>query len=330
MSTAWVTEIEKAINEWAAEFHPDFKEKHFSGVLARLPEDSILHLRPNKKGLIAVSPKKNLVLKIFLDPKDISRLELEARNLNLFQESSFKEHVPKLLGEGSSKNGAGWVETDVCLDPSFEKKRNAEKYLLKHMDKYFYPVMTKLYVNHGFEVIEAKNWLNEARTRIANHPSKSRLEKLVQLIEAELKRFPEYKVVKTHIHHDLHRGNILTRKDHITIIDWEGMIKGLVLVDVFDFPKRVMKKSKLTEMIFFLYLKGYLKSPPGVVKSFFLNFRIWMDSTFQVRIPEESVKLSFMLYLLERALNSFEGRGVDRFKHRKDFDYKMLSTLGIE
>lgn len=198
------------------------------------------------------------------------------------------------------------------------------------MDEYFYPVMTKLYVNHGFEVMGAKTWLDEARSRIVNHPSKTRLEKLIQLIEAELKKFPDYQVVKTNIHHDLHRGNILTRKDHITIIDWEGMIKGLVLVDVFDFPKRVMKKSRLTEMLFFLYLKGYLKIPPGAVKNFFLNFRIWMDSTFQVRIPEESVKLSFMLYLLERALNSFEGRGVDRFKHRKDFDYKMLSTLGIE
>src|SRR5690606_37615715 len=116
--------------------------------------------------------------------------------------------------------------SDVCLDPSFEKRKDAEKFLLKHMAKYFYPVIAKVYTNHGLTKIKATAWLESAKNRTENHPSKGRLDQLISLISKELEKFPDYEVVKTHIHHDLHKGNILTKGERVTIIDWEGMIEG--------------------------------------------------------------------------------------------------------
>ncbi len=312
MSTEWIPEIELAIAEWASVHAPDLKL-----------QDMEVHWRHHKKGLIAISKEKNLVLKIFLDPKDKIRLNHEGTNLELFQGSPFAEHVPEYLGSGTTSNGAGWLLTDFCPDPSFEGKRNVEKFLLKNMGKYFYPAMTKLYTGHGFKTYPAQEYLKNAKERLEGHPSKSKLLKLMDLIETELKKFPEYHVIETHIHHDLHRGNILTNGERVTIIDWEGMIRGLVLVDVFDFPKRYIKKNKFAQWFLLHSLKK------GLVKRFFQEYRQWAQQEFSAIVPEGSEKLSFMLYVLERSLNTWEGRKVDRIKNKKDFEYKLLKALGI-
>ena len=318
MSTEWIPKIEAAFLEWAKVHAADLKL-----------QDMELHWRHHKKGFIAISRAKNMVLKIFLDPKDIERLDHEGTNLEMFQGGPFREHVPEYLGSGSTSQGAGWLLTTFCPDPSFEKQKGIESFLLKHMDKYFYPAMTKLYTAHGFKTFPAEVWLKEAKSRAEKHPSQAVIKKLIAKIESELNTFPDYHVVETHIHHDLHKGNILSAEGRLTIIDWEGMIRGLVLVDTFDFPKRYLKKNKFQFFLFSLYLKGLLKHPPRAVRDFFSQFQEWAQAEFAATVPDGSLKVSFMIYVLERCLNTWEGRKVDRLKNKKDFEYKMLKSLGI-
>lgn len=316
--------------------------KHYSGNLARLdwpqyvgkkwqvplPKDSIIFFKDDKEGVIVASHEKQIVLKLFFNPQSVELLEKEIETLKSIMETPFAPYSVQLLGEGKTSNGARWFVSQFCSNTlSIKNEPFPERFLLKQFPHMIMPAMTEFYKAHPFEVQPLAQWLKSAEERINNHPAQGLLKKLIQAIKREEQKFPRYDVLHAHIHHDLHAGNILRDEKQMVIIDWEGNVRGLVLVDIWDFSRRYMRAHRLTRFMFWLYLKGIVKGLPKLVKKSLDFYRQWMAENFLAQVPEGSERLSMLLYVLERTLIIYELRGLDRMKDKKGFEAQVMSSL---
>ncbi|MCM2351362.1 MAG: phosphotransferase [Bacteriovoracaceae bacterium] len=316
--------------------------KHYSGNLARLdwpkfvgkkwqvplPKDSIIFFKDDKEGVIVASHEKQIVLKLFFNPQSVELLEKEIETLKSIMQTSFAPYSVQLLAEGTTSNGARWFVSNFCSNTlSIKNRPFPERFLLEQFPQMIMPAMTEFYKAHPYEVTPVSRWIERAQMRIQNHPSKRQLEKLLNLIKTEAQKFPQYEVLHAHIHHDLHAGNILVDEKQMVIIDWEGNVRGLVLVDIWDFSRRYIRAHKLARFMFWLYLKGIVKGPPQLVKKSMDFYRQWMAENFKAQVPEGSERLSLLLYVLERTLIIYELRGLNRLKDRKGFEAQSLGAL---
>lgn len=306
----------------------DWAKYVFKRFIAKLPSDSIVFFRDDKEGVIIASHEKNFALKMFFNKAHISLLEEEIKTLKDFKTTSFSPYVAKLLGEGTTSNGGRWLVTSFCSNSlALTNRRDHVKYLLQHFPLIVMPPMTEFYRTFSPRIIPVNSWINEAFTRAEGHPSRNKIETLLRKISQEAVRFPGYAVIESKIHHDLHAGNILIDDNQTIIIDWEGQVRGLVLVDILDFSRRYLQKSIWAKFCFWLFMKGILKEPSSLVKKSLSFYRNWNLVNYEVRLADDSGRLSFMIYAVERALILFEKRKVDRFNDRNGFENKIFTWI---
>lgn len=316
--------------------------KHYSGNLARLdwpkfvgkkwrvplPKDSIIFFKDDKEGVIVASHEKQIVLKLFFNPRAVDLLEKEIETLKSIMTTSFAPYSTQILAEGTTSNGARWFVSQFCSNTlSIKNHPFPERFLLENFSHMIMPAMTEFYKAHPFEVTPIAKWIERAEERIQHHPSQAALEKLLTLIKNEARKFPAYEVLHAYIHHDLHAGNILLDEKQMVIIDWEGNVQGLVLVDIWDFSRRYLRAHKLAGFLFSLYLRGIVKRPPQLVRKAMTFYRKWMKEHFGAEVPKGSERLSMLLYVLERTLIIYELRGLNRLKDRKGFEAESLGVL---
>lgn len=316
--------------------------KHYSGNLARLdwpkfvgkklriplPKDSIIFFKDDKEGVIAASHEKQVVLKLFFKPESVELLEKEIDTLKSIMNTSFAPYSAQLLAEGTTSNGARWFVSNFCSNTlSIKNHPFPERFLLESFPQMIMPAMTEFYKAYPHKVWTIHEWITRAADRIEVHPSKELLTKFLEAIKLEAQKFPQYEVLHGHIHHDLHAGNILRDEKQMVIIDWEGNVQGLVLVDIWDFSRRYIRAHKLVGVMFWLYLEGVVKEPPKLVREGLEFYRQWMKENFQAEVPRGSEKLSLLLYVLERTLIIYEIRGLDRLKDRQGFEARILAAL---
>lgn len=283
----------------------------------KLPEDSVIFFRDDKEGLIAASYEKQFAFKIFFSEPYIGPLEAEIRTLKKIQETEFAQYAPKILNEGRTANGGRWLLTSFCpnrLNP--QNKKLPEAYLLDELFPTILPALFKFYKGFNPEKIKLSDWLNEAEGRIKNHPEPDKLKILLNYIKTQIEHYGDFEVIRSNIHHDIHSGNILMSERNITIIDWESEVRGLILVDIFDFWRRYIQKKKLPVL-----------NPPKIIQNSFDQYREWMKTNFDVAIPQEAFKLHAAIYALERALLLFEKRRVNRLKDLSGMEYKILKAI---
>ena len=288
---------------------------------APLPPDAVIHFRENKRGVIISSAQVGRVLKVFLDTKAIATLNDEISVLEKIGSTSFAPYSPKLITYGTTSQGARWHLTS--FESNYEalgKKWLPDLYLIKNFDSLIMPKMTHYYLGHEFQV-------NEAKIRSQNHPAVKVLNQLLNEVQKEILKHPNYQVVEAQIHHDLHLGNILFDGQKTVIIDWEGGIKSLTIIDIVDFVRRYLNSFPISRLSFKLFLKGHCKTPPSKVRRAFAFYREWMKASFKAEVPNNSEKLSILVYVIERSLILFEKRGVNRLSDKRGFEYLVAQNL---
>lgn len=297
-------------------------KKPFKSFEARLPADSVIFYRTDKKGLIVASPKKDLVLKIFLDKPHIPLLQDEIRTLEHLQTTEFAPFAAKLKSYGEN-----WIVTNFSGNSkALQGMRNPEKYLIENYVSLLLPAMNLFYKAHPWRVMSLQEWIASACARMSAHPSKDLLQKLVDRIEKESQKFSDYQVLEGSIHHDLHAGNILLDENQVTIIDWEGGTRGLILIDILDFSRRYINRHKMVGQQFWKFIAGKGELPNSVSTSF-KNYANWSKETFNAHVPKGSERLTIYIYVIERSLLLYEKRKVDRLKDKSSFEFKMLEAV---
>lgn len=293
--------------------------------VARLPSDSIIFFRSDKEGVIIVSQEKNIALKMFFDEAHIHNLDEEIKSLRSFEKTSFAPYAAQVLGDGTTSNGGRWLVTSYCSNSwALTNRPYHEKFLLRYFPNFVMPPLTHLYKSYQPRKIPVETWIREAHERSINHPSRKKIESALKKISKLSAQSPGYEVLESRIHHDLHAGNILLDDNQIIIIDWELEVRGLVLVDIFDFARRYLQRHFLARIAFQFYLLGILKEPPMLIKRTLKFYRNWSLVNFKMNIPVGSEKLTFLVYAIERSLIYFEQRKLDRLKDRKGFEKRIV------
>ena len=291
---------------------------------ATLPADSIIFIRPEKKGIIALSAKEDMGLKIFFNDYYTPLLDKEIEALKVVQHLHF---TPLVKGHGTTRNKGYWSLTNFCANTdALGLKADAEKFLLKNFMKLVMPGMTGFYQSMTPQKELLSQWLQRAKERANVHSSKSHLMELIAETEAESKAFPDFELLTSNIHFDLHAWNILSDHDQLSIIDWEGGFRGLVFIDFFDFSRRFLISHKWCAFFFkrFLKKKG---TYPRALKESFEGFRKWSLEKFAISIPAGAERLMILLYVLERTLILFEERALDRLRDRRAFEFMVFKEM---
>jgi len=289
---------------------------------AILPKDAIIFFRSNKGGLLVVSHEQNLALKLFFTEEAKSLLEDEIKTLHFLGSTSFAPYTANLVKHGTSKNGGRWVATTFCENSHpLNLEADHDRYLLNHMDQMVMPIMTHFYKAYRVDALDLGQWLKLAHERAQKLNFMEDVKPLFKIIEKESLRFPMYKVLKGQIHHDIHAGNILRDEKRVVIIDWEGSTQGLILIDVFDFLRRVVTHQKS-----FWHFLGSNVSAPQEVVGIFKFYRQWAQENFEVEIPDGSERLTLFVYVLERIFLLGEKRNINRLKDKSSFEYKAYQT----
>lgn len=299
----------------------------FSSFTAPIASDSIIFFRADKQGLIIASHQKKAVLKIFLNKDSIQLLEDEIRTLEQLQNTSFAAHAAKILDHGTTSNGARWLATSFYSNTSSLRNHFfPERYLLKMFPTLIMPPMTDFYKSHEVKTFSIEEWMDSALKRLASHPSQNLLLGLMEVIRYDAKRFPSYKLIESQIHHDLHAGNILVDDTKAIFIDWKGSIRGLVLIDVFDFMRRYLRRHACGFFFFKLFMKDKAPLHKDILPAFEF-FREWTNKSFGVNVPVGSERLTILIYILERTLLLFEKRNVDRMKDKRGFEFQTIKIF---
>lgn len=286
---------------------------------AKLPDDTVIFFRENKKGLIASSQKENFVLKIFQSESHTNLLDEEITSLKEFQNTKFAKNVPFIKGDGWTSNKARWMLMEFKSNVhSLSNLRSPEDYLLNNAPFIMQPLF-ELYKTSGFKIIPIRTWLSQAEERIKSHPSR---EQLKQFIEAIREHNPgQHDLVQTRIHHDVHKNNVLVGPENQPVfIDWEGKIESLTVIDYFDLSRRAIEKD------FWEFMRRE-KPASKLLKQHFDYYRSTSLSQFRAIIPAESHRAVYFIYALERSLLLYEKRKVDRLADPNGFEAKLLKTI---
>lgn len=293
---------------------------------AKLPADSIIFFREDKLGCIVVSPARDAVLKIFFGKTHFGLLDEESTNLKKFAGSKLEAFIPKLKLEGISPKGARWLVTSFrANDLSLTLRDDPDTFMLENYGKLLLPALSEFYLLAGPQVLPLQEWLAKNENRIHSHPSREKLTELLNYLKNETDQFPQYQVITSNIHNDLHSRNVLMSEKDFTIIDWEGAISGALTIDLIDLIRRYLKEANLFHQ-FSHFLKGSAELPP-VVKEALRTYQDWSREKLNANVPAEAAKISLALYALERSLILFEKKGADRMNDKRGFEARIYQGL---
>lgn len=306
----------------------NLRKINFFSFTAALPEDSVIFFRSSKQGIIIASLEKKLVLKIFLDESFKSLLDEEVSFLNRIKGTSFSQYTTKLIAEGMSSNGARWLLSEYRSNiHSLKNRPQKDKYILENLYSLLMPAMTEFYKLYSPKIVKLEDWVKHAQKRIQQHPSKEKLQLILNAIQTESQAFEAYEVIESSIHLDLHAGNILLNEQDMTIIDWEGVLRALTIIDIFDFSRRYIASRALIKRAFWKFIQKRSPRLPELMKTSFEEYRNWAKENFGAVVPEESARITYFIYALERSLLLYELRAVDRMKDRHGFEFLISEAV---
>lgn len=290
-----------------------------------LPTDAIVHLRPQKNGLIVLSASEKRVLKLFFHPTFNQLLATETQTL-----LGFEKH-PELKTSHYIKHGitttqGQWLLSTYCPNEvSFKLEENPTAAICRVLEKQIYPLITPFYHQAGHRKITLESWLLSAHERSLNHPSKSKVQTLIDTIKSDRQFDPQMKLVQSMIHADLNENNILRDHQGMAVIDWENRIEGLVLLDAFDLYARHLQKLTIEKRLLFMALKWGRTFSPSY-NSFFTGFAKWQSQEFECEIKSATKRLHFLIYIVERILVIQQTMKVDRF-YRQGLEWRVWNAI---
>lgn len=298
----------------------DWIKAPYTSIEAALPEDSVIFFQEKRQRLIIASFSEKKVLKISTLEGQLKLLKGEITLLKFLQDTSFKTHTANLIDYGDK-----WIITSFCSNrDSLLQEKVPVAYLLENMHELIMEPMAKFYQTHNPQVLTLEEWLQEAKLRMSGHPNSELLNKLIAAIQKEMKGPDELKLLLVQLHFDLHAENILRDRDLISVIDWEVTTKGLALIDFFDFYRRYLKTDRREGRNLYKYLKKE-REAPSKLESFFKKFLNWQND-FDLKTTNDSMRLYFYLYALERTLIYYEKWGENRMADERGFEFKIAQS----
>lgn len=268
-----------------------------------LPKDSIIFVRPQKNGIIAISYQKNVNIKVILDTDFLFMLQYEVDALNVLKGRDFAPQI-----KGASLEGNYWLVTDCSVNSTpLLMKPKPEDYVLNHFEELLLPKMSAFYQDSLYKKENFLQWIDRSQERIKNHPSKDKLQSYID----KLKKLPVEEttpfLMSSMIHFDLHAGNILSDEGKLTIVDWEGGARGLVMMDFFYLAKRIIKADRKLKKKF---LEGNLDIESLKIAN--VLYMKWLKNSFGLELNRPlSLDVFSMTSLLEQALVLYEDRRID-------------------
>jgi len=290
------------------------KKPPFKSIKLRLPADSIIFYRDDKEGIIAVSPEKNFVLKIFRDPPHILLLNREIETLKKIKGSDFEKFSTTYLNDGTTANGARWVMTDFrSNENSLKNYFNFEKNWLAISYTEIMPRMSAFYKINSPQFVKVSEWVENAQKRLESHPEAKKLaEGLKRISKDDL----NIEILTSINHFDLHTGNVLrSREGEYSIIDWEGCYPAPVVIDAFDFLRRYLQKNR-----------GEFKNFKVLSDDIFKKYQNWLREHFNQEVPFESKDLHFLIYAIERTLFFWEIAQINRLSDKRAVEKFILEA----
>lgn len=298
----------------------------FQSIKFNLPKDAIVFFRNDKQGIIVSSYSKKTVTKVFYKSPHVQLLNEEIQNLKEIGKTSFSNYVPRLINEGITSNGARWMTTSFRSNAkAIGNRLDRNKFFITNFSSLILPAISEFYLTSSPKVTKLNEWLERVEKRIETHPSKEGLEILISSLKKVYENFPQYEVIESNLHNDLHAGNVLVGENEITIIDWEGIIRGLVIIDFVDISRRYLNQYKKEARAFHLFMSGGEALLPSPVQILMDNYGCWARNALKAHVPEGSERITFILYAIERTLILFEKKGVDRLKDARGFEARILA-----
>ena len=290
-----------------------------------LPTDAIVHLRPQKNGLIVLSASEQRVLKLFFHPTFNKLLAVETQTLMGFKNNP-ELKTSHYINHGTTSTQGQWLLSTYCPNEvSFKLEENPTAAIYQVIEKDIYPLMTPFYHQAGHRKITLETWLHCANERSLNHPSKTKIQELIEAIQADRQFDPQMKLVQSMIHADLNENNIMCDHQGLAVIDWENRIEGLVLLDAFDLYTRHLQKLTIEKRLLFMALKlGRIFSPS--YHRFFKGFSTWQAQEFNCEIKPATMRLHFLIYIVERILVIQQTMKVDRF-YRPGLEWRVWNAI---
>lgn len=290
-----------------------------------LPLDAIVHLRPQKNGLIVLSASEQRVLKLFFHANFNQLLTVETQTLISFKNNP-QLKTSHYINHGTTTNQGQWLLSTHCPnDVSFKLEENPTEAIYRVLEKDIYPLLTPFYQHAGHHEITLESWLQSAQERCLAHPSKDKILELIKAIQSDGQFNAQMKLVKSMIHADLNENNILRDHQGLAIIDWENRIEGLVLLDAFDLYARHLQKLTIEKRMLFIALKlGRIFSPS--YRHFFKGFTTWQAQEFNCEIRPVTGRIHFLIYIVERILVIHQTMKVDRF-YRQGLEWRVWNAI---
>lgn len=282
----------------------------------KLPSDSILFYKDDKKGFIIACPSKNFALKIFLDVPHIKLLDCEINTLKKIKGTAFEKSASSYIADGVTTQGARWVLSDFRSNrDSLHHSPDPDLLLLNLAYKEIMPRMAEFYRINEPQIILVKDWIEEAQKRAEKHPHKEVIVKAL----SEIKK--DGALLVSAIHYDLHARNILRNNNQYSVIDWEGNLRSLVLVDGLDFLRRYLQRNqgKLRRFIKDLGMRNLTHDASRTLES----FSQWQTKHFYLQSQIGPVDLIY-IYVIERTLLFWEVRQINRLTDRRGIEFNVL------
>lgn len=287
-----------------------------------VPSDAIVVSKLEKYRVIIASAKYKIVLKLCLTPDNDHLINNEIESFEKLKKSEFRPHINEVLSHGMTDNTVRWMAVSFNENyNSLSEISSPETYLFENASKYLC-LLKNFYEFNNPKKLSVEDWLQNARYYSLNHPSKEKLLKLLDKVEEQSLNYPGIELIETQLHFDLHKGNILQSKE-ITFIDWEMSTRGLMLVDMFDFYRRFIYTRAWEKFKFFLFMRGYLKTAPSSLKSFFIRANESLNlKSHQVGTE----RLMTYIYVAERVILYHKFGEVDRLV-KKGFESDLLKKI---
>lgn len=296
----------------------DWPKKSYRHVDLTLPSDSIVFYQDFRERLIIVSKDLDIVLKISVSKDQLSLLDGEVALMKELSSSKFAPYITEYVETGSSLHESRWIITR--FKGNLHSLRNfpwPEQFLLQNIKPLILEPLVEFYKFKGVTEVTVGGWMKTLDSRLVLSPK----------IASEINRFSDFTLLNVQLHFDLHAGNLLYEDQKITFIDWEVTTRGLVLIDILDFYRRYLKTDSFEERKFWNFLDGQEDVPPKL-KKLFMDLNNWLDNHFQRSIPENALRLIFVLYAFERANIYYKKWNEVRLDDQKGFESKILSILG--
>lgn len=202
-----------------------------------LPPDALI-IRPYlSRGPIVASEKEGKVLKLFGGKEGaFASLENEIEALKIAQDQDLAEHIPTLLGYGTTSSGVQWMLSTLAPNVRpFNSRLETFCYPLWHfwLRRRILPFMARFYERAGLEYVNAELIMDKAEELLNSGRPLGFIERIIDTIR-ETERYANPGVmVRSKVHGDISPPHIHRDGSNWKIVDWGASVQNYVFYDTF-------------------------------------------------------------------------------------------------